>query len=79
MRDFLNQLAKTVKKRPVLALKYDVSTALFASKKDEEPIKKNAAKADVKIDIVAFLAVLLAFRTALALLSRAVRKKKKKK
>ncbi len=79
MNDFLNDVVKTVKKRPAIALKYDVSTALYASKKDEEPLQERTASGDFKLDIVAFLAAVLALRTAFSVLKHICKKKKSKK
>ncbi len=79
MSNFFKHVTETVKKRPAIALKYDVSASLYESKKDAQPMQKNTASGDIKVDIVAFLGALLALQTVFSVLKCVCRRKKNKK
>ncbi len=60
---------KPKRKRPALARKYDVETAFYADKGDEEPTFKCHMKGSYKIDLVRFFVLLTAFAALLSVFS----------
>lgn len=69
---------KKMKKHPVLARRFDVSTALYRTKEDPEPALAFAAKGSYRIDLVHLLSAML-IAGSLALLCAASNAAEKKK
>ena len=70
---------KPKRRRPAIARKYDVETAFYADKDNEEPTFKYHMKGSYKIDLVRLFALLTAFTALLSFLSLLQGGKKKKK
>ena len=78
-RSLCKCFAKALKKRPVLALRYRVSTALYSGTDAEAPTRVGAHKGTAKIDFVSLAATLVALRLAWKMLIKYFKKKRKKK
>lgn len=74
--------AEVLRDRPVLGVRYRVTTALYKGTESEEPRRITAHKGAYKIDFVALFAAVFASRICLKLLfkllARYIAKKKKK-
>jgi hypothetical protein len=70
---------KPKRRRPAFARKYDVETAFYADKDDEEPTFKYHMKGSYKLDLFRLFALLTAFAALLSFLSFLQGGKRKKK
>ena len=71
-------LSRALKKRPILAFRYRVTTALYRGTDSDEPARVTAHKGICKIDFVAIAAALLASRAFFKVLAYWLKKRKKK-
>ncbi len=77
--NFFKTLARTIKKRPAIALRYDSSMALYAAKEDVEPISEKNVKGNMKLDLVTFFTAFAALNIAMHAITCFWRRKKNKK
>ncbi|MBQ7376828.1 MAG: hypothetical protein IJW71_00710 [Clostridia bacterium] len=70
---------KPKRRRPAVARRYDIETAFYADKDNEEPTFKYHMKGSYKIDLFRLFALLTAFAALFSLLSLLQGGKKKKK
>ncbi len=77
--NFLKTLARTIKNRPALALRYDSSMALYAAKEDEAPISEKSVKGNMKLDLVAFFTAFAALHIVFYAFACFWRRKKNKR
>ena len=75
----LKRFARAIKKRPVLALRYRYTTALYCGENKEEPSRVTAHKGRIKIDFLSLIATVIAVRVALKALLKHLQRKRKKK
>ena len=75
----LKRLARAIKRRPVLALRYRYTTALYCGENKDEPSRVTAHKGRIKIDFLSLLATLLTVRIAIAAIIKHLQRKRKKK
>ena len=73
------RIAKCLKNRPILALRYRIATALYRGTSAKEPERVAAHKGAVKIDFLAFLGAFFTFYLCLKALACKMRKRKNKK
>ncbi len=78
-KSLCKRFGKALKKRPILAFRYRVTTALYCGKEAEAPTRVGAHKGAAKIDFVAILSALVALRLAWKALIKYCQKKRKKK
>ena len=75
----LKRVARAIKARPVLALRYRYTTALYSGENKEEPSRVTAHKGRVRIDFLSLIATFLTVRVAIAALFKYLKRKRKKK
>ena len=75
----LKRLVRAIKGRPVLALRYRYTTALYCGDNKEEPSRVTAHKGRIKIDFLSLIATFITVRIALKALIKHLQNKRRKK
>ena len=76
---FLRCLARILKKRPILAVRYRCTTALYKGRSAQEPCRVTAHKGRARIDFLGIIAALIAFRLSIKAILRYLKKRLKNK
>lgn len=78
-KGFCMRLGKALRNRPILALRYRVTTALYEGSDAESPSRVGSHKGAAKIDFAAVLAAFITLRIAWVAFKKYWKKKRKKK
>lgn len=73
------RLARAIRKRPILAMRYSLSTALYRGNDAEEPSRVTAHKGRARIDFLSLAVSLVALYASCQALILYLKKKRKKK
>ncbi len=74
----LKRIGRAIKGRPVLALRYRYTTALYSGENKEEPSRVTAHKGRIRIDFLSLIAAFIAVRIALSALVKHLQRKKRR-